>query len=492
MSQLPPNLYRAAQVRELDRRAIEEQHIPGLALMERAGAATFQAALERLPNARNWLVICGTGNNGGDGYIVARLAHEAGKNVLVYQAGDAARLRGDALAAAQCLSATDVPVVDTCPDLSRFDLIIDALLGTGLQGEVSDHYRTVIDQVNATGLPVVAVDIPSGLQADTGAVLGAAIKAQLTVTFIGMKQGLLTADGPEYCGEIRFADLGVPAAVYEALTPSARILRYAALQHLLKRRRRNTHKGESGHVLLVGGDSGYSGAVILAGEAALRVGAGLVSVATRESHAALITTQRPELMCHGIEDSAHLADLLGKADVVAIGPGLGRSAWAESLLAAVPATDLPLVVDADALNLLSQRHQHRDNWILTPHPGEAGRLLGTDSKQVQQDRFAACTALQSEYGGIVVLKGAGSLVCGGSDTMGVCIHGNPGMAVGGMGDVLTGVIAGLLAQGLGPADAAKLGVCLHSLAADDAVQHGGERGLLAGDLMAPLRRRVNE
>lgn len=498
MSQLPPNLspnlYRAEQVRELDRLAIEEQHIPGIDLMERAGLAAFQVMQKRWPDARRILVICGSGNNGGDGYVIARLARQAGMTVSLYQASDASRLRGDALTAAERLQDTDVQLVSgECPAPSDFELVVDALLGTGLQGEVSDHYRQIIDSVNLSGVPVLAVDIPSGLHADSGAVLGAAIRAEQTITFIGMKQGLLTAEGPEYCGEIHFDDLQVPAAVYESIVPAAICLRFADQKHLLGKRSRSTHKGECGHVLVIGGESGFTGAAIMAGEAALRVGAGLVSLATRERHAALISTERPELMCHGVESAEQLQDLLTKVDVLAIGPGLGQSPWAQQLFDTVLATDLPLIIDADALNLLAQQEHKlkQQRWVLTPHPGEAGRLLGQTSQQIQQDRFAAAVTLQSQYGGIVVLKGVGTLVQSSTGPVGVCLHGNPGMATGGMGDVLTGVIAGLVAQGLSLDEAARFGVCLHSLAADDVAQTHGERGLLASDLMAPLRRRVN-
>lgn len=489
---LPPNLYTAEQVREMDRKAIEEQSIPGAVLMERAGAAAFQLLQSSWPDARQILVICGTGNNGGDGYVMARLARQQGLAVTLYQAGDASRLRGDALAAAERLQETDIqPVSGNCPDLSGFDLIVDALLGTGLQGEVSDYYQQLINTINNSGVPVLAVDIPSGLHADTGAVLGAAIKAQQTMTFIAMKQGSLTGDGPEYCGAVQFDALQVPAEVYEGFAPSAVRLCFDDLKRQLGKRSRSTHKGQCGHVLVIGGESGFSGALIMAGEAALRVGAGLVSLATREKHAALISTERPELMSHGVESAEQLKPLLAKTDVVAIGPGLGQSDWAQVLFQLVLETDLPLIVDADALNLLAKEKQKRDSWVLTPHPGEAARLLGQSTQQIQQDRFTAAAAIQSQYGGVVVLKGAGTLVRSATGPVGICQHGNPGMATGGMGDVLTGVIAGLCAQGLALQAAAQLGVCLHGLAGDEAAQADGERGLLASDLMMPLRRRVN-
>jgi NAD(P)H-hydrate epimerase len=286
-----------------------------------------------------------------------------------------------------------------------------------------------------------------------------------------------------------FDDLATPAAVQKSQTASARLLPAWCCE--LPRRVRNSHKGQFGHVLLLGGELGYSGAIRLAAEAAARIGAGLVSVATRPQHAGLINLTRPELMSHGIADPAELKPLLARAGVVAIGPGLGLSPWSQALLDAALASSLPLVVDADALNLLAQSPVRRDDWVLTPHPGEAARLLGWDSRRIQLDRFTAVKELQRTYGGIVVLKGCGSLVQGPDGPPQVCRQGNPGMATGGMGDVLTGVIAALLAQGAPIAEAARAGVALHAAAGDLAASQAGERGLLAGDLMPALRRLVN-
>lgn len=255
-------------------------------------------------------------------------------------------------------------------------------------------------------------------------------------------------------------------------------------------RARTAHKGDFGHVLIVGGQPGMSGAVRLAGEAALRVGAGLVSIATHPEHAAVLNNGRPELMCHAIAHAATLKPLLERATVLVVGPGLGQSAWARGLLAAVWDCDLPMIVDADALNLLAREPLHRERWILTPHPGEAARLLGCATAEVQADRLAAVRAIQVRYGGVVVLKGVGSLIADGVHCR-ICAAGNPGMASGGMGDVLTGVIAGLCAQGVSLSEAASAGAVVHALAADTAARRDGERGLLAGDLLPELRRWVN-
>jgi NAD(P)H-hydrate epimerase len=492
MSDLPQQLYRGEQVRELDRAAIQQFGISGTVLMERAGAAAFTRLQHQWPNVRRIGVICGVGNNGGDGFVVARLAREANIEVRVYQVGDADRLQGDALAASQRLFSSDVnvePFADK--DLRECDVLVDGILGTGLSGEVRGEAGYAIERINRAGVPVLSLDIPSGLNADTGALCGAAVKADCTVTFVGVKQGLLTGKGPEYCGQLYFDDLRIPSEAYQGIQPSAQRLSYPALASRLRPRPRDAHKGDCGHVLVVGGEAGFTGAARMAGEAALRMGAGLVSIATREAHAAVLSGSRPELMCHGVEDEATFHRLAERATVIAIGPGLGQGEWSAQQLHYAMDTGLPLVLDADALNLLSQEVRKRDNWILTPHPAEAARLLGKSTQEVNRDRFAALREVVETYGGVALLKGAGTLVMDGDSEIGVCDAGNPGMASGGMGDVLTGVISGLLAQGLGLDEAASLGVCLHAAAGDEASRTAGERGLIASDLMPWIRRLAN-
>ncbi len=489
---MPHRLYTAAQVRELDRRAIEEVGIPGATLMERAGGAAFAELRQRWPRARHIAVVTGVGNNGGDGFVLARLAHQAGLVPRVLQVGDAGRLRGDAFAAAQQLRGAGIapqPFVDD--ELALVDVIVDGILGTGLSGEVRGAWRDAIAAINAAGVPVLALDIPSGLCADSGAELGDAVRATATVTFIGVKRGLLTGSGPACCGDVVFDDLAVPSEIYEGLEPAAWRLDCTRLRGKLRRRSPDAHKGHFGHVLVVGGELGMAGAVRLAAEAAARVGAGLVSVATRREHAPSVSAAVPEIMSHGIESQAELSALLTRATAVAIGPGLGQGDWGRRMWAALRDCTQPLVVDADALNLLAADPDRRGGWVLTPHPGEAARLLGSTAAAVQRDRFAAVTELRARFGGTVVLKGAGTLVQSERPAPQLCTAGNPGMASGGMGDVLTGIITGLVAQGFDTASAAELGVCLHGLAADSAAARGGERGLLATDVVAELRALAN-
>jgi NAD(P)H-hydrate epimerase len=488
---LPFPLYRATQVRELDRIAIADMGVSGVCLMERAGSAAFQLLQAKWSKANRIIVICGIGNNGGDGYVLARLAFLAGYDVTVLQLGDITKLKGDAKTVYETMTEVGLSVqVFAEKKLSVVDVVVDALLGTGLDREVKGEWKQVIEGINRCQCPVLSLDIPSGLHADTGNVMGAAVHAQATISFIGLKQGLFTADGPEYCGEICFDDLKVPSEIYKQIKSHILRFDYDALTELLPRRSRVAHKGDFGHVLVIGSDVGMTGAVRLTAEAALRVGAGKVSIATRQAHAALINIGCPEIMCHGIESAEQLIPLLDNADVIAIGPGLGQSAWGKSLLDTVKSLDKPMVIDADALNLTAKYPFRFKNSIITPHPGEAARLLQTSVAEIQHDRFAAVQSLQLRFGGVCILKGAGTLIAEPKGRIGVCTVGNPGMAVGGSGDLLTGVIASLLAQGFNNLDAARLGVCLHGRAGDRAALQG-ERGMLPTDLLPWLRFYAN-
>ncbi|MEH6812655.1 MAG: NAD(P)H-hydrate dehydratase, partial [Motiliproteus sp.] len=316
-----------------------------------------------------------------------------------------------------------------------------------------------------------------------------AVKADVTVSFIGVKRGLLTHQGPEYCGQLMFSDLEVGSPVYDQVPSSLALIDQAYVAHYLPARNRGAHKGSFGHLLIIGGNQGMAGAVLMAAEAAARSGAGLVSVATRPEHVGSCHARCPEVMAHGVSRAEQIEPLLARATTVLIGPGLGAGAWAEQMLAAVSASNLPSVWDADALNLLSRsanlQSLMNQSRIITPHPGEASRLLGCSIADIQADRFAAVKSLQQRYGGVSILKGAGSLVCDGIDTR-LCKQGNPGMASGGMGDVLAGIIASLLAQQLPPMAAAAVAVRVHAEAADRAAAATGERGLLATDLIGYL------
>jgi ADP-dependent NAD(P)H-hydrate dehydratase / NAD(P)H-hydrate epimerase len=492
---LPKKLYTSAQVRELDRIAIEEFSVPGITLMESAGDAAYQLMRTKWPAAKNILVLCGPGNNGGDGYILARLAKADGLAVKLQQVGDHTKLAGDALLAAERCTASGLKSeIFSKEDLGKYDVIVDALLGTGLDREVSGQWQEVINAINHCNTPVLSIDIPSGLNADTGQIMGCAVNADATISFIGLKQGLFTGQGVEYAGDVHFNNLDVPNEVGIKVNSMTEQITLDDLQSFLTPRSKSSHKGSYGHVLVVGGDNGFAGAARLCAEAAARTGAGLISLATHVDHAGYITMAVPEVMAHATENSSELIPLLEKANVVAIGPGLGQANWGMSLFSKVLESELPLVVDADALNLLAQDPVYSDRWILTPHPGEAARLLNCETKMIQSDRVAAAREIQKKFGGVVVLKGSGTVIVDDKEKVSICSAGNPGMASGGMGDVLTGIIAGLIAQktslGLDIADVARLGVCLHSAAGDNAAVDG-ERGMLASDLMPWIRKLLN-
>lgn len=485
-------LYLAEQVRELDRRTIASG-VQGFALMQRAATTAYDALRERWPDVRCLSILCGGGNNAGDGYVMAALAAGDGLEVQLIAVGNPDKLRGDAARARDMAERAGLRQQAWSPGMTlEGDVVVDALLGTGLAGEVREPFQDAIEAINASGKPVLAVDIPSGLAADSGAVLGSAVSASLTVTFIADKLGLHTGAAAAHVGTLRLEPLGVDVTQHHDLVPIARLLDKRMIETGLPPRRRDSHKGAHGHALVLGGAPGFGGAALLASEAAARLGAGKVSLATAPEHVTASLVRCPEVMVHGAISANQITDLLDSADVIVVGPGLGQGAWGQAMLQAAIATDKPLVVDADALNLLASRwpQVRRANWILTPHPGEAARLLGSDPGRVQKDRLAAVTQLQRERGGCVVLKGAGSLIAGEAE-VDVCPYGNPGMASGGMGDTLSGLLGALLAQRLPLEEAARLGVLLHALAADSAAQADGERGLLASDLACYARRLAN-
>lgn len=461
-------------------------------LMQRAGLAAWHAVLAHWPQAQRIVVACGPGNNGGDGYVLARHAHQAGRAVHVLRLPAHAPRSAPAQRAARAYRDAGGAVVAFDGTLAPADLLVDAMFGIGLARAPDAGSAALIAAVNAAMQPVLALDVPSGVDADRGSVCGAAIRATRTLQFIAAHPGLATGVALEFAGVRDVAALELPEAMLRAQTAAARWLGTQELAAFLPPRRRDTHKGESGRVLCIGGDHGKGGAVLLCAEAALRSGAGLVDVATRRQHVPALLARRPEAMAHAVDGADDLRELLAACDVIALGPGLGRAPWAQALHAAALAAGKALVVDADALNLIaaSPRPLPADA-ILTPHPGEAARLLGCSGAQVQADRYGVARALCAQHGCVVVLKGAGTLVAAPGDTVRVIAAGNPGMAVGGMGDVLTGVIAALRAQGMAAFDAAACGALLHAAAGDAAAADSGERGLLPSDLFAHLHRLAN-
>ena len=492
MDVLPETLYRAADLRTAERRAVQQLGLAEGVLMERAGSAALALLRDHFPRTRRLVVVCGPGNNGGDGFVLAQLAKQAGLEVIALSLVEARNRKGEAAAAYDALCKAGGTTLPFAADhLAKGDVIVDALFGIGLERPLEGTWLSAVEAINASGRPVFSLDVPSGLHADTGQVLGIAVRATATVSFIGLKAGMFTAQGREYSGLILFDDLGVPSAVLDTCESLARRITARNLHGLLAPRARHAHKGDAGHVLVIGGQPGMSGAAQLAGTAAYRAGAGLVVLGTHPAHAAAIGAAQPELIVHGINDASTLKPLLAQASVLALGPGLSQGEWARQLWQTALAASIPCVVDADALNLLATQPMARPDWVLTPHPGEAARLLGMSVAEIQADRFAAARAIALRYGGVCVLKGSGTIICTQDEpALWLCDRGNPGLATGGSGDVLTGVIAALIAQGLKAVDAARLGVWVHALAADHAAV-AGERGLMAGDLLAPLRSIIN-
>ncbi len=506
----------AAQMREMDRRTIEDYGVPSLVLMENAALRVVDVIAERFGPLRGQRigVVCGKGNNGGDGLAVARhLATRFGADVEVWLAADPLALTGDAAANFKMavrfglnFLASDAPQVR-----GGAELIVDALLGTGIKGGVTGALAEVINAMNEGGCPIVAVDVPSGLDADTGRVEGACVKATLTVSFALPKFGLMVYPGAEYVGELVVADIGMPRQVMAADDVLVGETQAADVNGWLPARvnGRDSNKGQFGHVTVFAGSSGFVGAPTLTAEASARTGAGLVTLAVPEGiQSALMARVSPVVMTRGLAQTeggtfARSAveaalKLAAKGTAAALGPGLGgpdseeTRAFVREFVARCP---VPLVIDADALNCLALEPDRGASvvksrpaaTVLTPHPGEMGRLLGTDTKTVQADRRAAVEQAARDYGCPVLLKGARTLIAGPDGRLAVNTTSNPGMATGGSGDVLSGVIAALLAGKLEPWEAAAAGAFLHGLAGDlTAAEQGGPAGLIATDLLDHL------
>lgn len=493
---LPSQLYSAAQHKELDRRVAQSLAISGFELMQRAGEVAFAVLRQHWPHARRLLLACGQGNNGGDALIVAGLALQQGMEVrlLLPQSvhAYASALTGEAAQSWAWLQQQGVCQVVDVQQLqaSDYDLVVDGLLGVGFRGSLRTEWVELVEAINQLRLPVLALDLPSGLEADSGRAPAGAVKATVTLTFLGLKPGLLSGQGADYCGQILFHELGAPGQVYQSLQPVAERVDSSWIQAALPKRQRTAHKGLHGHVVVVGGDLGMGGAALMAAQASLRAGAGRVTLLTRQEHVAPALMRQPEIMVQGVRNGLEAAPWLAQADVILIGPGLGQKAWGQQQLQQVLALPTAKVLDADALNLLAQQPAALSDSILTPHPGEAARLLGWSTAEVVQEPLAALAALQQRYAGVSLLKGKGTWLA--QQPQRALMHaGNPGMAVAGMGDVLAGIIAGLYAQGLSAWQAACVGAQVHAEAADRVAARQGERGLLATDLLAEIQNGVN-
>lgn len=490
---LSHKVYRAEQVRQHEPEAAKRSQCCLYSLMQRAGQAAYDLMRKQWPEARNILVLVGNGNNGGDGYIVAKLALEQGLNPCLCAAKEQSIPTGDALTARQQWLAAGGRIQPwQSQQFDQFDVIVDAMLGTGLTDPVRSPYTELIQAVNHANTAVLSIDMPSGIEANSGAALGMAVQAQHTITFVGIKQGLTTAAGRQASGKLHFASLGVGAAFEHLAASSATLVALSRLTPLPPRID-NSHKGHYGRILCIGGNRGMAGAIRLSAEAALRAGAGLVKVYCHPHSVLPVSAGRAELMV-AAED---LASMLCWASCIVLGPGLGQDAWGQQtyqqVKAYIQAQHKPVVMDADALHLLAQ--EPLDNplpqLVVTPHPGEAARILGQDIRTIQADRFAAVTRLCQRLQAVVVLKGAGTLIADERDCY-VLQEGNPGMATAGMGDVLTGLIAAMLVQGMSVSQATLYAASLHSAAADILARTEGQRGMLASDLFPIVRQLINQ
>lgn len=496
MSLLQPSLkisqfvFLAHEIKEHEGNAAKAGGCNLFNLMERAGQAAFVSWNSF--NAQQTLVLVGSGNNAGDGYITASLIKQADRHVVVCAVDENKELKGDAAKAQKRWIDAGGEICNFSVDmLAECDVIIDALLGTGLKDMVRSHVATIIKAANESAKPILSIDVPSGINADTGHPLGIAIKATKTITFVGIKQGLTTATGKQYVGKLIFDDLAIGEKFIELASPSGTIININSFKGLGPRAI-NSHKGSYGKLLCIGGNQGMTGAIRLTSEAALRAGAGMVRVYTHESAIMSVSFGRPELMV----SSNNLQQALEWASCAVIGPGLGQNEWAQNTFNKVieycTHNNMPLVIDADALNLLAKHTLlHLPKYsILTPHSSEASRLLNVTTAKIESDRFSHVQLCAKRYSAICVLKGAGTLISNGDSTW-ICEEGGPVLAVGGSGDVLTGIIGALVLQGIGCEEAACYGVTLHAKAGDIACEKAGERGMLPSDLFYIVRRLIN-
>jgi len=487
---LPHSVWSADWIRQAEPLAAAAMGLSLDQLMQRAGSAAYALARDYYPASRHWLVLCGHGNNGGDGYVVARLAVADGVKVTLVACEGSRPLPPEAAHARQAWLESGGEILSASSRWPEdIDLIIDGLLGTGLASAPRAPYAALIEAANRANAPIIALDLPSGLLAESGAVPGAVIRAAHTLTFIALKPGLLTGQARDWVGQLHHSTLGLNDWLARQ-PPAIQRITASDLGHWLKPRRPCSHKGEHGRLLLIGGDHGFGGAIRMAAEAALRSGAGLVRVLTHIEHVGPLLTACPELMVQRLTDD-QLQQALTWADVVVIGPGLGQSDWGKNALKQLQTSDKPALWDADALNLLALHPDKRQNRVMTPHPGEAARLLNCRTADIESDRLLAVRKLVAQYGGVAVLKGAGTLIADQQGEIAIADVGNAGMASGGMGDVLSGIIGGLLAQKLSLYDAACAGCVVHGAAADLVAKKQGTRGLLATDLLPNIPHYVN-
>ena len=505
-------LVKTSEIQEMDRIAIQELGIPGAVLMENAARGATRVFLDHFtpPENSHVVILCGRGNNGGDGYVMARYLKEAGFRVTVIVLSELEEISGDALINLDIIRRMPVEILQA-PDLKKWvkgrrvirncDFIIDGILGTGLSSPVRGFYGKVIEDVNALGKPVMAIDVPSGLNADTGQIMGVAIKADLTVTFGFPKLGQLVFPGAEIVGRLARIDIGIPDSVADQVPTSAIMTEPDNFSHLFNIEKQDIHKGSRGHLLVLSGSTGKTGAATLTALGALRAGAGLVTLGVPKSLNPIFETKLTEAMTVplpetsdgslSLEAEEEINTLMEGKTALALGPGLSTNAETTGLVRnIVKGCRLPIVIDADGLNALSEDLSSlgscKEGTILTPHPGEMGRLTGLESSDIQHDRVGTCVQFVAKYGCYLILKGARTLIAEPDGKICVNPTGNPALSSGGAGDVLTGLIGGFLARGWPMAEAAIAAVYLHGLAADYLAEEMGQVGVLASELLDVL------
>ena len=499
-------LYTAEQTKKIDNLAIKEKGSSGFSLMQKAAEFSLDVLIREFNYVEEVIVFCSKGKNSGDGFLVAAYAKEFGLKSTVVMCNPEKDLQGVQRKAFEDAEDSKVKFLSfrafKNSQLSKNTVIVDSLIGIGLKGEPRKKIESAISEINKLSIkyPVLSLDIPSGICSNSGSSKGLSVEADVTATFIARKRGLYTSTGRRNSGDIFCSDLDVSKGIFNKVKSDCFEISFEKYLPTLFSRQDNAHKGNFGHVCVVGGDHGYGGAGILASKAAMNVGSGLTSLITRPEHVTASLTSCPEVMVNGVNSGQDSEDLLKNCNVIAIGPGLGQSAWSEQLLQRVyweaEERDVPVIMDADALNLLTKlklSSKLPKNLVITPHPGEAARLLKTDVADIEVDRFKSTLRLQEKFNATVVLKGAGSIIGykkNGIMNYGICSAGNPGMAKGGMGDTLTGIIAGLIAQGFKLNEASEIGVDLHSKAADLASMEVGEIGLTPTDVIDAMRELI--
>lgn len=500
----------AEEIRELDRRAIEDLGIPGVVLMENAGTRVVRVMLERYPDLkkRRVLIVCGKGNNGGDGFVVARHLFNRGVEVRVTLLAEKHHLKGDAKLNFDIATKMNIPIVEITSNeqlpafrnlLPQADILVDAILGTGLSDAVKGLYRHIIESINKSNKPTIAVDIPSGLSADTGVVYGSCIQADVTVTFAIPKRGLILYPAADYVGDLEVVDIGIPRYLVEDSEIKVHVLEAADMQRSFRNRPPNTHKGTYGHVLVIAGSPGKAGAALMAGRSALRTGSGLVTLAIPKNlrvHLEIptlevMTASLPETVKGTVSIDAYdeIMKLTHDKRVLALGPGLStHPSTVELVYRLIRTVEIPMVIDADGINAVALNSEvlleAKAPIVLTPHPGEMARLV--PNNPIQNNRIPVARETAQKYNVYIALKGARTIIASPDGNVFVNPTGNPGMATAGSGDVLTGIIAGLISQNVIPIEATKTGVFLHGFAGDMVAEEKGDYGTIAGDILEAI------